>query len=57
MVEGFNGRIAEVIRQTCFKLGAEPEVTITAYIHAYNHRIPQRALGQQLPSWHCRYGN
>ena len=49
MVERFNGRIAEVIRQTRFKSGAELEATLTAYVHAYNHRIPQRALDHRSP--------
>jgi transposase InsO family protein len=49
MVERFNGRIADVIRQTRFKSAAELKATLTDYVHAYNHRIPQRALDHQSP--------
>jgi transposase InsO family protein len=49
MVERFNGRIAEVIRQTRFKSGGELEATLTRYVQTYNHRIPQRALDHQSP--------
>ena len=49
MVERFNGRVAEVIRQTRFKSAAELEATLTAYVHAYNYRIPQRALDHRSP--------
>ena len=49
MVERFNGRIADVIRQTRFKSAAELETTLTDCVHAYNHRIPQRALDHRSP--------
>lgn len=49
MVERFNGRIADVIGQTRFNSGAELEATLTRYVQAYNHQIPQRALDHQSP--------
>lgn len=49
MVERFNGRVSEVIGQTRFKSAAQLETTLTHYVQAYNHRIPQRALNHQAP--------
>jgi transposase InsO family protein len=49
MVERFNARIAEVIAQTRFKSAAELEATLNNYVHAYNQRIPQRALDHRSP--------
>ena len=49
MVERFNGRIAEVIKQTRFKSRDELETTIELYTATYNHRIPQRALNHLSP--------
>ena len=49
MVERFNGRIAEVIKQTRFTSGAELETTLMQYTSAYNHHIPQRALNHLSP--------
>jgi len=49
MVERFNGRVAEVIKQTRFKSAAELESTLTNYTATYNHRIPQRALDHLSP--------
>ena len=49
MVERFNGRISEVLGQTRFKSAAELEATLTSYVQAYNHRIPQRALDHRTP--------
>lgn len=49
MVERFNGRISEVVQQTRFASAAQLEQTLTAYLHTYNHSIPQRALGHHTP--------
>ena len=57
MVERFNGRISEVIKQTRFASAAELASTLNNYWQAYNHHIPQRALGHVSPvdslkNWH-----
>ena len=49
MVERFNGRIAELIRQTRFASAHELETTLSHYLAIYNHNIPQRALGHLSP--------
>jgi transposase InsO family protein len=49
MVERFNGRIAELVAQTRFACAAELEQTLTDYVKAYNHHIPQRNLGHRSP--------
>lgn len=49
MVERFNGRISEVVKQTRFASGAELEATLSNYMLIYNHRIPQRSLGHISP--------
>lgn len=59
MVERFNGRISELVKQTRFKSAAELDLTLTNYWSTYNHRIPQRALGHQTPvqalkAWHAK---
>ena len=57
MVERFNGRIADLVKQTRFACAAELETTLEHYLSAYNHRIPQRSLDHQTPiqalqTWH-----
>ena len=57
MVERFNGRISEVVKQTRFASAAELEATLESYVKTYNHQIPQRALKhlspvQALKIWH-----
>jgi transposase InsO family protein len=49
MVERFNGRISEVLKQTRFKSANELETTLKHYLSTYNHRIPQRALDHRSP--------
>nr|BAL54721.1 transposase [uncultured beta proteobacterium] len=49
MVERFNGRIAEILRSERFVSAADLQETLTRYLWAYNHRIPQRALGHMTP--------
>jgi uncharacterized membrane-anchored protein YhcB (DUF1043 family) len=56
MVERFNGRISELIRQTHFASAAELEATLQNYWKLYNHHIPQRAIDgntsiQALKEW------
>jgi transposase InsO family protein len=56
MVERFNGRISELIRQTHFASAAELEATLQNYWKLYNHHIPQRAINgntpiQELKEW------
>ena len=49
MVERFNGRISELVKQTRFKSAAELDLTLANYWSTYNQLIPQRALGHQTP--------
>ena len=49
MVERFNGRISEVVRQTRFASAAQLHQTLTEYLKTYNHAIAQRALDHQTP--------
>ena len=49
MVERFNGRISDVVRQTRFGSAAELDDTLAHYLMTYNHLIPQRALKHQSP--------
>jgi len=49
LVERFNGRIAEIVKQTRFATAAELQTTLQHYLATYNHRIPQRALDHQSP--------
>jgi transposase InsO family protein len=49
MVERFNGRISELIRQTHFASAAELEATLQNYWKLYNHHIPQRAIDGNTP--------
>ena len=49
MVERFNGRISEVVKQTRFTCAAELEATLMSYQNTYNHHIPQRALNHLSP--------
>ena len=53
MVERFNGRISDLVKQTRFASAAELEMTLrltlTLYLTTYNQHIPQRALNHQTP--------
>jgi transposase-like protein len=49
MVERFNGRISEVVKQTRFSSRDELEATLLAYVRVYNHHIPQKALKHHTP--------
>jgi Integrase core domain len=49
MVERFNASISEVVQPTRFTSAAELQATLKNYEHAYNHRIPQRALKHLCP--------
>jgi transposase InsO family protein len=49
LVERFNGRIADLVKQTRFASAAELESTLQHYLSTYNHHIPQRSLSHQTP--------
>jgi transposase InsO family protein len=49
MVERFNGRISELLKQTRFGSAEELEKTLLSYLVIYNHHIPQRAINHQTP--------
>lgn len=49
MIERFNERIADLVKQTRFVSAAELETTLQHYLATYNHRIPQHALNRQFP--------
>ena len=49
MVERFNGRIQEVVRQTKFRSAKELRDTLYQYCRVYNHHILQRNLGHITP--------
>jgi transposase InsO family protein len=58
MVERFNDCISELCQQTCFGSAAELEQTLNDYLLAYNHFIPQQAIGHRSPidalaSWYA----
>jgi transposase InsO family protein len=57
MVERFNGRIADIFKQTRFSSAAELESTLISYFCIYNHPIPQRNIKhltpiQSMEKWH-----
>ena len=59
MVERFNGRISEIVRQTRLASAAQLEATLMNYLQTYNHHIPQRALKhvspvQALKDWYAK---
>lgn len=49
VVERFNGRISEVVKQTRFASTAELESTLRGYLKIYNHSIPQGGLNHVSP--------
>jgi len=49
MVERFNGRISDLVKQTRFASASELETTLERYLKIYNHPIPQKALGYKTP--------
>ena len=49
MVERFNGRIAEILRNTRFRSAEELAIALGHYLNLYNYQIPQRALGHVSP--------
>ena len=49
LVERFNGRISEVVKQTRFTSATELEATLSAYCQTYNQQIPQRTLNHLTP--------
>jgi transposase InsO family protein len=49
MVERFNGRISDLVKQTRFASAGVLDATLTQYLTTYNHHIPQRALNHKSP--------
>jgi len=49
IVERFNGRISELLKQTRFDSRADLEITLLNYPKLYSHHIPQRAIGSKTP--------
>ena len=49
MVERFNGRISELLKQTRFQSADELTHALLAYCLLYNAHIPQRAFHHQTP--------
>jgi transposase-like protein len=49
MVERFNGRIGEVVKQTKFESSHHLKKAPTQYLRIYNHHIPQKNLGHITP--------
>ena len=49
MIERFNGRTSDVVRQTRFSSAAQLESTLLHYASTYNNNIPQRALRHRSP--------
>ena len=59
MVERFNGRISEIVKETIFNSSKELADTMTNYLKIYNYYIPQRNIGhitpiQKLKEWHAK---
>jgi len=57
VVDGFKGRIGEVLTTRHLRSGEPLQDTLTRYASLYNHHIPQRTLGglspvQALEQWH-----
>lgn len=49
MVERFNGRIGDVLKNTRFSSSDDLKQTMNRYNHLYNHQIPQRSLSHKTP--------
>ncbi|HHC74931.1 MAG TPA: IS481 family transposase, partial [Thiothrix sp.] len=49
MVERFNGRISEIVKQTVFHSAKELAETMTNYLSIYNYHTPQRNIGHVTP--------
>ena len=49
MVERFNGRMSEIVKQTVFNSVNELVTTMTRYLKIYNYHIPQRNMGHLTP--------
>jgi transposase InsO family protein len=59
MVERFNGRISEVVKDTIFGSSKELASTMKNYLRIYNYHIPQRNIGhitpiQKLKEWQVK---
>jgi len=49
MIERFNGRISEGVKQTRFESAKQLQEALNHYKQIYNNHIPQRALGHIPP--------
>ena len=49
MVERFNGRIADVLKNHRFSRSEDLEQTLLRYVALYNHQLPQSALRSKTP--------
>lgn len=49
MVERFNGRIADILKQTKFKSASHLKESLLKYGQIYNHHIAQKSLGHITP--------
>ena len=49
MVERFNGRISEIVKDTIFISSKELASTMKNYLRVYNHHIPQRNIDHHTP--------
>ena len=57
MVEGFNGRIEEVLQSHHFRSGEQLEATLHRYVWLYNQQLPESVLQSKTPlqamkDWH-----
>jgi hypothetical protein len=57
VVEGFNGRIENVVQSHRFQSREDLEQTILRYVTLYNQKLPQSALAsrtslQAMKDWH-----
>ena len=49
MVERFNGLINELLKPPRFDSRADLQFTLLNYLKRYNHHIPKRAIGSEIP--------
>ena len=49
MVERFNGRLSQVLRSHHFSSAEDLEKTLNRFVWLYNHHLPQKALGHEVP--------
>nr|WP_018289602.1 integrase core domain-containing protein [Verrucomicrobium sp. 3C] len=49
MVEGFNGRLAQILRTHHFPSSLDLKTTLHRYAWLYNEHLPQKSLNHQTP--------